>query len=111
MGWASAICAAALMGSCAPDYTLVSHQKSPADVRKKSETFGYRSWAAKGMEQDIVVIGIHGFCGASIDYENLGNHLLENQPKTALYAYEVRGQGNDPLATRRGDIGDPKDWY
>lgn len=111
-GWASSIFAVALLvGSCAQNYTLVSHQKSPGEIQKKSETFGYRSWVAKGVEQDIVVIGIHGFCGASIDYENLGNHLLKNQPKTALYAYEVRGQGNDPLRARRGDIGDPKDWY
>lgn len=112
LGWTSAICAVVLlMASCAPSYTLVSHQKSAGETRKKNETFGYRSWVAKGMQQDIVVIGIHGFCGASIDYDNLGNHLLRNQPKTALYAYEVRGQGNDPLAARRGDIGDPKDWY
>ncbi len=110
-GWASVCVAALLVGSCAPDYTLVSHQKSPAEIRKKNETFGYRSWVAKGVEQDIVIIGIHGFCGASIDYGNLGNHLLKKQPKTALYAYEVRGQGNDPMSTRRGDIGDPKDWY
>lgn len=99
------------MAACGPGYTLVSHQKSTAEIAKKKETFGFRSWAAKGVEQDVVVIGIHGFCGASIDYENLGHHLLEYQPKTALYAYEVRGQGNDPDRTRRGDIGDPKDWY
>ena len=59
----------------------------------------------------MVIIGIHGFCGASIDYANLGNHLLRHQPKTGLYAYEVRGQGSDPIHERRGDIGDPKDWY
>lgn len=100
-----------LISACAPHYTLVSHQKSQEEIQKKNETFGYRSWVAKGIEQDIVIIGIHGFCGASIDYANLGNHLLKHQPKTALYAYEVRGQGNDPLNARRGDIGDSKDWY
>ncbi len=99
-----------LSASCAPDYTLVSHTTA-ADSGRKSETFGYRRWVAKNKEPDVVIIGIHGFCGASIDYENLGRHLLAHQPKTALYAYEVRGQGNDPLRTRRGDIGDPKDWY
>lgn len=99
------------MSACGPDYTLVSYQKSPAERVKEKDTFGYRSWVAKGVEQDVVVIGIHGFCGASIDYENLGKHLLARQPKTALYAYEVRGQGSDPIRERRGDIGDPKDWY
>lgn len=99
------------LAGCAQDYTLVSHQKPSADLRKKDETFGYRSWVSKEVEQDVVVIGIHGFCGASIDYENFGLHLLKNQPKTGLYAYEVRGQGSDPIRERRGDIGDPKDWY
>ena len=107
-----AACLGALcLAGCAQEYTLVSHQKPSADIGKKSETFGYRSWVAKDVEQDVVVIGIHGFCGASIDYENFGVHLLKNQPKTALYAYEVRGQGSDPIRERRGDIGDPKDWY
>ena len=110
--WAGAACAVACsISGCAPSYTLVTHQKPPSERAAKGETFGYRRWVAKGVEQDIVVIGIHGFCGASIDYENLGRHLLKNQPKTALYAYEVRGQGNDPIRDRRGDIGNPKDWY
>lgn len=58
-----------------------------------------------------MIIGIHGFCGAAIDYANLGKYLLRNQPRTAVYAYEVRGQGSDPLRARRGDIGDPRQWY
>lgn len=90
---------------------MVSYQKPRAGIAKKSETFGYRSWVSKEVEPDVVVIGIHGFCGASIDYENMGLHFLAHQPKTALYAYEVRGQGSDPIRERRGDIGDPKDWY
>lgn len=93
---------------CAPSYTLVSHQ-SAADA--KSEPFGYRKWISAKKEPDVVIIGIHGFCGASIDYNNLGKHLLKHQPRTGLYAYEVRGQGSDPIHARRGDIGDPKDWY
>ena len=59
----------------------------------------------------MVVIGIHGFCGAAIDYANLGNYLLQHRSRAGLYAYEVRGQGSDPIHERRGDIGDPQDWY
>lgn len=98
----------AICGGCAPTYTNVSYAKAGG---VKGETFGYRKWISHAEEPDVVLIGIHGFCGASIDYNNLGNHLLEHQPKTALYAYEVRGQGSDPIHERRGDIGDPKDWY
>ena len=99
---------AALLVSCGPAYTTVYYPKAAG---AKGETFGYRKWISEKTEPDVVIIGIHGFCGASIDYTNLGNHLLKHQPKTGLYAYEVRGQGSDPIHERRGDIGDPKDWY
>ncbi len=105
-GWIAAV----LLGACAPSYTLVSHSNDPSG-RMAGETFGYRGWISEKTEPDIVMIGIHGFCGASIDYQNLGLHLLKHQPRTGLYAYEVRGQGSDPIHERRGDIGNPKDWY
>jgi alpha-beta hydrolase superfamily lysophospholipase len=99
---------AGLMTGCAPSYTLVNHEKAAGET---GETFGYRKWISPEVEPDVVLIGIHGFCGASIDYANMGNHMLAHQPKTGLYAYEVRGQGSDPIHARRGDIGDPHDWY
>jgi len=98
----------AMTGGCGPSYTTVSYQRAHST---RDDTFGYRKWISRDVEQDVVLIGIHGFCGASVDYTNLGNHLLEHQPNTGLYAYEVRGQGSDPIRERRGDIGDPKDWY
>ncbi len=98
---------------CGPQYTTVSRINSPtpALAGDKSETFGYRRWIAKTTEPDVIIIGIHGFCGASIDYANLGKHLLTHQPRSGVYAYEVRGQGSDPILQRRGDIGNPRDWY
>ena len=94
--------------ACGPQATVVCN---PTTAGAKGETFGFRKWISDAVEPDVVIIGIHGFCGASVDYTNLGNHLLAHQPKTGLYAYEVRGQGSDPIYQRRGDIGDPKDWY
>lgn len=99
---------AVLLAGCAPQTTLVNY-RAPSGA--KGDSFGYRRWISEKVEPDVVVIGIHGFCGASIDYDNLGNFLLKHQPRTALYAYEVRGQGSDPIYQRRGDIGDPRDWY
>ncbi|MFK7851353.1 MAG: alpha/beta fold hydrolase [Akkermansiaceae bacterium] len=83
----------------------------PTAKSAESETFGYRSWKRKSYRPDIVIIGIHGFSGASVDYNNLGNYLVRHQPKTAVYAYEVRGQGSDPIYERRGDIGNAEQWY
>lgn len=97
-----------LATGCAPEAILINYAKEGS---ADANTFGYRAWKKKGVEPDVVIIGIHGFCGASVDYANLGNHLLAKQPKTALYAYELRGQGSDPIHTRRGDIGDPAQWY
>jgi len=97
-----------MLVACAPTYTTISYAKAGV---ARNDTFGYRKWIAAGRHPDVVIIGIHGFCGASIDYANLGNHLMEHQPQTGLYAYEVRGQGSDPIHERRGDIGDPQDWY
>ncbi len=103
------VCAAvSLVASCAPQPTAVYYPKAAG---AKGEIFGYRKWISEKTEPDVVLIGIHGFCGAAIDYTNLGNHLLEHQPKTGLYAYELRGQGSDPIHARRGDIGDPRQWY
>lgn len=110
--WAAGLLALVFVG-CAPSTTPVNHINRPSGSGggDQSETFGYRRWIAKGADPDVIVIGIHGFCGASIDYANLGNYLMEHQPETGLYAYEVRGQGSDPIRERRGDIGDPSDWY
>lgn len=97
----------AVAASCAPSYTLVSHT-TPEQIQ--NETFKYRKWVRSGVEPDTVLVALHGFSGASIDYENLAKHLVKKQPKSAVYAYEVRGQGRDPKKDRRGDIDDPSNW-
>lgn len=112
---AAAACAAALT-QCARE-TPVSHQFQEPRLGPKSfvtydrESFGYRKWVAPESEPETIVIAIHGFCGAAIDYENLGKHLLDERPSHGLYAYEVRGQGSDPNRERRGDVRNPEDWY
>jgi alpha-beta hydrolase superfamily lysophospholipase len=97
-----------LLTQCATNYSLVAERPEEA---VRNETFGYRKWMRPDAKPETVVIGVHGFCGASIDYENLGKRLLKEQPKIAVYAYEVRGQGKDPLKERRGDIDDPNLWF
>ena len=93
---------------CVQDAYLVNNPKTHSG---QSDTFGYRTWKRDHIEPEIVVIGIHGFCGASVDYTNLGQYLVKREKRMAIYAYEVRGQGSDPIRERRGDIGDPHQWY
>lgn len=109
--WLAAGLGALALAQCAPRYTLVNHPKDSTELALREETFGYRKWVSPQVKPDLVVIGLHGFDGASIDYENFGKDLLARQPRTALYAYELRGQGNDPRKTRRGDIDHPANWY
>lgn len=97
-----------LLTQCATNYALVANRPEEA---VRNETFGYRKWMRQDAEPETVVIALHGFDGASIDYENLGKRLLKEQPKMAVYAYEIRGQGKDPLKARRGDIDDPTLWF
>lgn len=103
-----------------PNYTLVNHTYEKPRLGEKTftttdrQSFSYRKFlnqSKKNNEPKTVVIALHGFCGASIDYANLGKHLLEKYPDIALYAYEVRGQGLDPVHERRGDIDQAEDWY
>ncbi|MEJ6580665.1 MAG: alpha/beta fold hydrolase [Akkermansiaceae bacterium] len=74
------------------------------------DQFPYRSWMPKE-EPELVIIGVHGISGAAADYKPLGSHLLSDLPRTAIYAAETRGQGNDPIKERRGHINDKKEWF
>lgn len=108
LSWLALVACVVVMVGCGPSSTVVLN---PQTAGAKGETFGYRKWISASHEPDVILIGIHGFCGASLDYTNLGNYLLNHQPKTGVYAYELRGQGSDPIHQRRGDIGNPSDWY
>ena len=116
------LCVAAFCVSCqpTPKYTLVNHTYDKPRLGEKTftttdrESFSYRkfvSTAPNAKEPKTVVIALHGFCGASIDYENLGKWLVKEQPSIALYAYDIRGQGLDPVRERRGDIDSAKNWF
>jgi len=47
--------------------------------------------------------------GAALDFEPLGSHLARQRIVT--FALELRGQGNDPDKSRRGDLEQVEDWF
>ena len=55
------------------------------------------------------MIAVHGLSGAALDFEPLGAVL--NTHGIATYAPELRGQGNDPLPARRGDLDRIETWF
>jgi len=55
------------------------------------------------------MVAVHGLSGAALDYEPLGRALAPLGFET--YAPELRGQGNDPLPARRGDLDSIETWF
>jgi alpha-beta hydrolase superfamily lysophospholipase len=73
------------------------------------ETFPYSVWESASQPPRAIVIAVHGLSGAALDYDPLGAHLGGEGITT--YAPELRGQGNDPVPTRRGDLVSPEQWF
>lgn len=73
------------------------------------KTMPWQSWAVpSGTKPRGIVIAVHGLSGAKSDFWFLGQEL----PKRGytVYAYDLRGQGNDPVIEERGDITGQKVW-
>ena len=78
-------------------------------VSYDGKTMPWQSWEVPAGESPRgVVIAVHGLSGAKSDFWFLGQEL----PKRGytVYAYDLRGQGNDPVVDERGDILGEKVW-
>ncbi|TDU72830.1 alpha-beta hydrolase superfamily lysophospholipase [Prosthecobacter fusiformis] len=68
-----------------------------------------QTWAVPvGSKPRGIVIAVHGLSGASSDYWLLGERLPAKG--YTVYAYNVRGQGKDPVIADRGDIKSSRQW-
>ena len=73
------------------------------------KTMPCQAWEVPaGVRPRGVVIAVHGLSGAKSDFWYLGQEL----PKRGylVYAYDLRGQGNDPVVVERGDISGEQAW-
>jgi alpha-beta hydrolase superfamily lysophospholipase len=78
-------------------------------VSHDGKTMPCQVWSVPaGMTPRGVVIAVHGLSGAKSDFWYLGQEL----PKRGytVYAYDLRGQGNDPVVAERGDISGEQAW-
>ena len=74
------------------------------------DEFPYTSWLAGGEAKPrATVVCVHGLSGAASDFSQLGNRL--SKQGMDVYAYELRGQGNDPRVRRIGDLRSPDLWF
>ena len=85
--------------------TAASRQWTAPD----GERFPYSVWESATQPPRAIMVAVHGLSGAALDYEPLGSHLVGEGMTT--YALELRGQGNDPVPTRRGDLESLEQWY
>lgn len=78
-------------------------------VSYDGKTMPCKAWPVPaGMTPRGVVIAVHGLSGAKSDFWYLGEQLpLRGY---AVYAYDLRGQGNDPVVAERGDISKASAW-
>lgn len=78
-------------------------------VSSDGKTMPCKSWSVPaGVTRRGVVIAVHGLSGAKSDFWYLGEVLPPSGYD--VYAYDLRGQGNDPAVEQRGDISSEKAW-
>jgi acylglycerol lipase len=67
-----------------------------------------KEWPGAPRRPHAVVICVHGLSGAASDFWPVG----ESFPAKgyAIYAMQLRGQGNDPDLQKRGDISSSRQW-
>ncbi|CAN5167044.1 hypothetical protein BH23VER1_BH23VER1_27020 [soil metagenome] len=67
----------------------------------------FSRWEAEGAAR-AAIVAVHGLSGAASDFRAMGEGLPGSG--IAVYAPELRGQGNDPEPKFRGDIRRSVDW-
>jgi alpha-beta hydrolase superfamily lysophospholipase len=78
-------------------------------VSYDGKTMPWKAWpVSSGTKPRGIVIAVHGLSAAKSDFWYLGEQLpLRGY---TVYAYDLRGQGNDPVVAERGDIPGAKTW-
>lgn len=94
-----------------PLQTPEPHLSSGSYASFDQTNFPFRKWLPlDGSKPSTVIVGLHGISGAAQDFQNLGKHLQNSMERVAVYAPELRGQGNDPITSRHGDIQSREHW-
>jgi len=73
------------------------------------DNFGYHKWGNLKSPK-LVIVGSHGICGAADDFDAFAGFITEKRKDVAIYAFNTRGQGYDPIQQRKGDIHNPEEW-
>ena len=100
-----------LLSSCstlprtAPQPSLKANEWTSFD----GKTMPSKLWPVPaGKKERAVIIAVHGLSGAASDFWLLGERMPAQG--VTVYAYELRGQGNDPDKGKRGDVASAELW-
>lgn len=94
--------------SMTPRATATMNTQTKRWTSSDQAEFPFRYWTPKSAPAKAVLIGVHGLNGSSQDFDIFGNSLINDG--IAVYAYDLRGQGNDLVKERIGDIEHPRAW-
>ncbi len=99
------LCQCAITGGVPKGARLGTEQWTSFDGKKMPWT----KWLPPaGVKVRGAVIAVHGLSGAKSDFWFLGEQLAP--AGYAVYAYDLRGQGNDNVESERGDIKSSRLW-
>ncbi len=107
--------AAVFLSACAsaplhrpPVSTLCKMETTPIWTARDGTQLPYQQWPGSPADPRAVVLCVHGLSGAAKDFWPVGESFP--QKGYAVYGMQLRGQGNDPDAARRGDIRRARQW-
>lgn len=81
---------------------------APTWTARDGKVLPYQQWPGTPAQPRAIILCIHGLSGAAKDFWPVGESFP--QKGYAVYGMQLRGQGNDPDATRRGDIRRARQW-
>ena len=96
-----AACSTVTVAPVVPLLELGTGGRAGSWVASDGSRFGVGAWRPPGRVK-VVVVAVHGLSGAATDFAPLGENLARR--RTAVYAFDLRGQGLDPVVSRRGNL-------
>lgn len=102
---ASGLCACSALRPALSRPSLQPHEWTSYD----NKVMPYSTWEnPTGAKPKGILIAVHGLSGAATDFWWLGDQMARRG--YTVYAYEMRGQGHDPVVGNRGDIQSAGQW-
>jgi alpha-beta hydrolase superfamily lysophospholipase len=88
--------------------TPAMHSDPNSWTARDGKVLPFKHWPGEPKQPRAVIICVHGLSGAASDFWPVGERFPADG--IAVFAVQLRGQGNDPDLRRRGDIRSSAQW-